>query len=103
MKPIASVTYLLSLQEVLDRVRSLLAEGKGLIDSCQNIDDSVAVKCSELQRIADKLTQELNDKRTMLARAIELHKRLDMVTLDACKVPYMHIYIYMLNVSTLIF
>ncbi|XP_057192460.1 guanine nucleotide exchange factor DBS [Triplophysa rosa] len=65
--------------EVLDRVRSLVAEGKGLIDSSQNVDGSVAVKCSELQRIADKLTQELNDKRTMLTQATELHKRLDMM------------------------
>lgn len=67
---------------MLDRVRSLVAEGKDLIDSSQNVDDSVAVKCSELQRITDKLTQELNDKRTMLTQAIELHKRLDMVTLN---------------------
>ncbi|XP_073711306.1 guanine nucleotide exchange factor DBS isoform X2 [Misgurnus anguillicaudatus] len=65
--------------EVLDRVRSLVAEGKGLIDSRQNVDDSVAVKCSELQTVGDKLTEKLKDKRTMLTRAMELHERLDMV------------------------
>lgn len=69
---------------MLDRVRSLVAEGKGLIDSSQNGDGSVAVKCIELQRIADKLTQELNNKRTMLTQTIELHNRLDMVILNAC-------------------
>ncbi|XP_056116661.1 guanine nucleotide exchange factor DBS isoform X7 [Rhinichthys klamathensis goyatoka] len=65
--------------EVLDRVRSLVAEGQGLIDSSQNVDDSVAVKCSELQKARENLIQELKDKKTMLTQAIELHKRLDMV------------------------
>ncbi|XDV30414.1 hypothetical protein PO909_033340 [Leuciscus waleckii] len=66
--------------EVLDRVRSLVAEGQALeIDSSQNGDDSVAVKCSELQKARDNLIQELKDKKTMLTQAIELHRRLDTV------------------------
>ncbi|XP_067300015.1 guanine nucleotide exchange factor DBS isoform X2 [Pseudorasbora parva] len=65
--------------EVLDRVRALVAEGQGLIDSSQNVDDSVAVKCSELQKARDNLIQELKDKRNMLTQAMELHKRLDTV------------------------
>lgn len=74
----SSLTHFLFLQEVLDRVRSLVAEGQGLIDSSQNGDDSVA-KCSELQKTGDNLIQELKDKKTMLTQAIELHRRLDMV------------------------
>ncbi|KAK7154179.1 hypothetical protein R3I94_007520 [Phoxinus phoxinus] len=65
--------------EVLDRVRSLVAEGQGLIDSSQNVDDSVAVKCSELQKAKENLIQELKDKKTRLTQAIELHRRLDTV------------------------
>uniref|UniRef100_A0A8C2I850 Mcf.2 cell line derived transforming sequence-like b n=1 Tax=Cyprinus carpio TaxID=7962 RepID=A0A8C2I850_CYPCA len=65
--------------EVLDRVRSVIAEGQSLIDSSQNVDDSVAVKCSELQRVRENLTQRLKDKRTMLTQAMELYKRLEMV------------------------
>ncbi|XP_059418029.1 guanine nucleotide exchange factor DBS-like isoform X5 [Carassius carassius] len=63
--------------EVLDRVRSVIAEGQSLIDSSPNVDDSVAVKCSELQRVREKLTQRLKDKRTMLTQAMELYKRLE--------------------------
>ncbi|KTF93024.1 hypothetical protein cypCar_00029058 [Cyprinus carpio] len=37
--------------EVLDRVRSVVAEGHCLIDSSQNVDNTVAVKCDELQRV----------------------------------------------------
>ncbi|XP_052004910.1 guanine nucleotide exchange factor DBS-like isoform X1 [Xyrauchen texanus] len=65
--------------DVLERVRSLVAEGQGLIDSSQNEDDSVAINCSELQKAREKLTQEFKDKRTMLTQAMELHRRLDMV------------------------
>ncbi|XP_051762012.1 guanine nucleotide exchange factor DBS isoform X4 [Ctenopharyngodon idella] len=65
--------------EVLDRVRSVVAEGQGLIDSSQNVDDSVAVKCSELQKAREHLIQELKDKKTMLTQAMELHRRLEMV------------------------
>lgn len=65
--------------EVLDRVRSLVAEGQCLIDSSLNIDDTVAVKCNELQRVRENLTQELKDKRTMLTQAMELHRRLEMM------------------------
>ncbi|XP_058643301.1 guanine nucleotide exchange factor DBS isoform X4 [Onychostoma macrolepis] len=65
--------------EVLDRVRSVVAEGQCLIDSSQNVDNTVAVKCSELQRVRENLTQELKDKRTMLTQAMELHRRLEMV------------------------
>jgi len=50
-----------------------------LIDSSQNVDDSVAVKCSELQKATENLIQELKEKKTMLTQAIELHKRLDTV------------------------
>lgn len=75
----SSLTHFLFLQEVLDRVSSLVAEGQGLIDSSQNGDDSVAVKCSELQKATDNLIQELKDKKTMLTQAIELHRRLDTV------------------------
>ncbi|XP_026073823.1 guanine nucleotide exchange factor DBS isoform X3 [Carassius auratus] len=63
--------------EVLDRVRSVIAEGQSLIDSSPNVDDSVAVKCSELQRVRENLTQRLKDKRTMLTQAMELYKRLE--------------------------
>ncbi|ROI57082.1 Guanine nucleotide exchange factor DBS [Anabarilius grahami] len=65
--------------EVLDRVRSVVAEGQGLIDSSQNVDDSVAVKCSELQKAREILIQELKDKKTMLTQAMELHRKLEMV------------------------
>ncbi|XP_043105676.1 guanine nucleotide exchange factor DBS isoform X2 [Puntigrus tetrazona] len=65
--------------EVLDRVRSVVAEGQHLIDSSQNVDNTVAVKCSELQRVRENLNQELKDKRTMLTQAMELHRRLEMV------------------------
>ncbi|XP_016365144.1 guanine nucleotide exchange factor DBS [Sinocyclocheilus rhinocerous] len=65
--------------EVLDRVRSVVAEGQYLIDSSQNVDNTVAVKCNELQRVRENLTQELKDKRTMLTQAMELHRRLEMV------------------------
>ncbi|XP_059355862.1 guanine nucleotide exchange factor DBS-like isoform X1 [Carassius carassius] len=65
--------------EVLDRVRSVVAEGQCLIDSCQNVDNTVAVKCNELQRVRENLTQELKDKRTMLTQALELHRRLEMM------------------------
>ncbi|XP_051998642.1 guanine nucleotide exchange factor DBS-like [Xyrauchen texanus] len=65
--------------DVLDRVRSLVAEGQGLIDSFQYVDDSVAINCSALQKIGEKLAQGLKDKSTMLTQAMELHRRLDMV------------------------
>uniref|UniRef100_A0A673GNG4 Mcf.2 cell line derived transforming sequence-like b n=1 Tax=Sinocyclocheilus rhinocerous TaxID=307959 RepID=A0A673GNG4_9TELE len=45
----------------------------------QNVDNTVAVKCNELQRVRENLTQELKDKRTMLTQAMELHRRLEMV------------------------
>uniref|UniRef100_A0A8C1LM74 Mcf.2 cell line derived transforming sequence-like b n=1 Tax=Cyprinus carpio TaxID=7962 RepID=A0A8C1LM74_CYPCA len=64
---------------LLDRVRSVVAEGHCLIDSSQNVDNTVAVKCDELQRVRENLTQELKDKRTMLTQAMELHRRLEMV------------------------
>uniref|UniRef100_A0A8C1LKV0 Mcf.2 cell line derived transforming sequence-like b n=1 Tax=Cyprinus carpio TaxID=7962 RepID=A0A8C1LKV0_CYPCA len=73
------LTQFLSPQEVLDRVRSVVAEGHCLIDSSQNVDNTVAVKCDELQRVRENLTQELKDKRTMLTQAMELHRRLEMV------------------------
>lgn len=50
-----------------------------MIDSSQNGDDSVAVKCSELQKARENLIQELKEKKTMLTLAIELHRRLDTV------------------------
>uniref|UniRef100_A0A672RLS2 Guanine nucleotide exchange factor DBS-like n=1 Tax=Sinocyclocheilus grahami TaxID=75366 RepID=A0A672RLS2_SINGR len=65
--------------EVLDRVRSVVAEGQCLIDSSQNVDNTVAVKCNELQRVRENLTQEFKDKKTMLTQAMELHRRLEMV------------------------
>ncbi|XP_050974929.1 guanine nucleotide exchange factor DBS isoform X6 [Labeo rohita] len=65
--------------EVLDRVRSVVAEGQCLIENSQNVDENVAVKCSELQRVRESLTQKLKDKRSMLTQAMELHKRLEMV------------------------
>ncbi|XP_073768896.1 guanine nucleotide exchange factor DBS isoform X6 [Danio rerio] len=65
--------------EVLDRVRSLVAEGQGLIDSSQILDDSIAAKCSELEKASENLTQELKDKQTKLTQAMDLHKRLDMM------------------------
>ncbi|RXN29005.1 guanine nucleotide exchange factor DBS-like protein [Labeo rohita] len=70
--------------EVLDRVRSVVAEGQCLIENSQNVDENVAVKCSELQRVRESLTQKLKDKRSMLTQAMELHKRLEM-PLDKCQ------------------
>lgn len=88
--------HTLFLQEVLDRVRSVVAEGQGLIDSSQNVDDSVAVKCSELQKAREHLIQELKDKKTMLTQAMELHRRLEMVTRNrqTCTFIFIFDYIY---------
>lgn len=77
-------------------MRSVIAEGQSLIDSSQNVDDSVAVKCSELQRVRENLTQELKDKRTMLTQAMELHRRLEMVTRNTCT--FMFEYIHSTNI-----
>lgn len=86
----------LFLQEVLDSVRSVVAEGQGLIDSSQNVDDSVAVKCSELQKARENLIQELKDKKTMLTQARELHRKLEMVTRNTqtCTFTFIFDYIY---------
>lgn len=64
-----------------------------MIDSSLNIDDTVAVKCNELQRVSENFTQELKDKRTMLTQAMELHRRLEMVTRNTCTFMYMFKYI----------
>ncbi len=90
----SSLANALSLQEVLDRVRSVVAEGQCLIDSSQNVDNTVAVKCCELQRVRENLTQELKDKRTMLTQAMELHRRLEMVTRNTCTFMFMFEYIH---------
>uniref|UniRef100_A0AAR2L4Z7 Mcf.2 cell line derived transforming sequence-like b n=1 Tax=Pygocentrus nattereri TaxID=42514 RepID=A0AAR2L4Z7_PYGNA len=42
---------------LLDRLRVLVVEGEGLVDSCEFADDSVKVKCGELQRAGEKLPQ----------------------------------------------
>lgn len=81
---------------MLDRVRSLVAEGQGLIDSSQILDDSIAAKCSELEKASENLTRELKDKQTMLTQVMDLHKRLDMVTRNT----YMRICIYICIYST---
>lgn len=81
-------------------MRSVIAEGQSLIDSSQNVDDSVAVKCSELQRVRENLTQRLKDKRTMLTQAMELYKRLEMVTRNTytCTFIFMFEYIHSTNI-----
>ncbi|TRY97084.1 hypothetical protein DNTS_027276, partial [Danionella cerebrum] len=65
--------------EVLERVRSLVAEGQCLIDSSQSTDDSVALKCDELEKASETLRQELKKKQMMLTQAMELHGRLEMM------------------------
>ncbi|XP_017558486.1 guanine nucleotide exchange factor DBS isoform X2 [Pygocentrus nattereri] len=65
--------------ELLDRLRVLVVEGEGLVDSCEFADDSVKVKCGELQRAGEKLPQQLQTKRDLLLQAMELHQRLQSV------------------------
>ncbi|XP_022536196.2 guanine nucleotide exchange factor DBS isoform X2 [Astyanax mexicanus] len=66
--------------DLLDRSRALVAEGEGLIDSCEFADDGVRVKCGELQRAGEKLPQQLQNKRALLMQAMELHQRLQSVS-----------------------
>uniref|UniRef100_A0AAR2M218 Mcf.2 cell line derived transforming sequence-like b n=1 Tax=Pygocentrus nattereri TaxID=42514 RepID=A0AAR2M218_PYGNA len=47
-------------------LRVLVVEGEGLVDSCEFADDSVKVKCGELQRAGEKLPQQLQTKRDLL-------------------------------------
>ncbi|XP_066515656.1 guanine nucleotide exchange factor DBS-like, partial [Hoplias malabaricus] len=66
--------------ELLDRSRVLVSEGEGLIDSCEFADEGVRVKFEELQRVREKLTQQLQAKRALLLHAMELHQRLQSVS-----------------------
>ncbi|KAL1022263.1 hypothetical protein UPYG_G00024410 [Umbra pygmaea] len=63
--------------DVLDRARSLVAEGDGLIDSDHYAEDSIQPKCSELRAAYEEITSVLRTKKAHLFKAIELHHSLD--------------------------
>ncbi|KAK3543927.1 hypothetical protein QTP70_031837 [Hemibagrus guttatus] len=65
--------------ELLDRMETLVTEGQLFIDSCENSDENVKMKCADLQNARDKLLQKLKAKRGLLLQGIELHKKLQSV------------------------
>ncbi|XP_058248324.1 guanine nucleotide exchange factor DBS isoform X1 [Hemibagrus wyckioides] len=65
--------------EILDRMETLVTEGQCFIDSCENNDENVKMKCADLQNDRDKLLQKLKTKRGLLLQGIELHKKLQSV------------------------
>ncbi|KAI5107485.1 guanine nucleotide exchange factor DBS isoform X3 [Silurus meridionalis] len=65
--------------ELLDRIEALVNEGTRFIDSCENGDENVMMKCTELQNAREKLLQKLKAKRSMLLQAIDLHQKLQSV------------------------
>ncbi|XP_046701739.1 guanine nucleotide exchange factor DBS isoform X3 [Silurus meridionalis] len=65
--------------ELLDRIEALVNEGTRFIDSCENGDENVMMKCTELKNAREKLLQKLKAKRSMLLQAIDLHQKLQSV------------------------
>ncbi|XP_076857441.1 guanine nucleotide exchange factor DBS isoform X2 [Brachyhypopomus gauderio] len=61
---------------LLDRMKSLVADGSVLVDACECLDDTVRVKCAELQMGREKLPQNLKARRDLLIQAMELHQKL---------------------------
>lgn len=58
---------------------ALVTEGQRFIDSCENSDDNVKMKCADLQNTREKLLQNLKAKRGLLLQANELHQKLQSV------------------------
>ncbi|XP_060785202.1 guanine nucleotide exchange factor DBS isoform X2 [Neoarius graeffei] len=65
--------------EILDRMDALVTEGQRFIDSCENSDDNVKMKCADLQNTREKLLQNLKAKRGLLLQTNELHQKLQSV------------------------
>lgn len=69
-----------SMQEILDRMEAVVAEGQRFIRSSDNSDDDdVKMKCAELQNNKEKLLEKLKTKKGWLLHAIELHRKLQSV------------------------
>uniref|UniRef100_A0AAY5EJX5 Mcf.2 cell line derived transforming sequence-like b n=1 Tax=Electrophorus electricus TaxID=8005 RepID=A0AAY5EJX5_ELEEL len=61
---------------LLDRMKALVVESSALTDGCEYMDDTVRIKCAELQKAREKLPQDLKARRALLLQAMELHQGL---------------------------
>ncbi|KAM9487524.1 guanine nucleotide exchange factor DBS isoform 1-T1 [Clarias gariepinus] len=66
--------------ELLDRMTTLITEGQHFLDSCEDSDDNVRMKCADLQNTREKLVEMLKAKRGLLLQASELHQKLQIVS-----------------------
>uniref|UniRef100_A0AAY5EK51 DH domain-containing protein n=1 Tax=Electrophorus electricus TaxID=8005 RepID=A0AAY5EK51_ELEEL len=55
---------------------ALVVESSALTDGCEYMDDTVRIKCAELQKAREKLPQDLKARRALLLQAMELHQGL---------------------------
>lgn len=58
---------------------ALVTEGQRFIDSCENSDDNVKMKCADLQNARETLLQNFKAKRGLLLQTNELHQKLQSV------------------------
>lgn len=70
----------LSPQASVERARALSLEGEKLIDSKHYAVDSIRPKCHELQHLCDQFAAEVERRRGLLGKSLELHSLLEAVS-----------------------
>uniref|UniRef100_A0A452V7B6 MCF.2 cell line derived transforming sequence like n=1 Tax=Ursus maritimus TaxID=29073 RepID=A0A452V7B6_URSMA len=68
---------LASFEEKSSRARALSLEGEKLIDSKHYAVDSIRPKCHELQHLCDQFAAEVERRRGLLGKSLELHSLLE--------------------------
>lgn len=64
----------------VERARTLVLEGEGLIDNKHYAVDSIRPKCEELRHLCDQFSSEVSRRRGLLGKALELHSLLELVS-----------------------
>ena len=64
---------------MLDLALSLASEGDRLIENAHYAEDSIRPKCSELRGACEEINFTLRSKKSLLLRALELHRALEKV------------------------
>lgn len=63
----------------MERARGLSLEGEQLIDSKHYAVDSIRPKCHELQHLCEQFVAEVERRRELLSKSLELHHLLEAV------------------------
>lgn len=77
---LSCVSGRLSPQASVERARALSLEGEKLIDSKHYAVDSIRPKCHELQHLCDQFAAEVERRRGLLGKSLELHSLLEAVS-----------------------